>query len=410
MKKKFALIVFAFLSTLMFVGNDQSLSVSSPMAKTSSKQPEVLRVGPGMPYLTPSVAARFAKNGDVIEIIAGTYPGDVASWTQNDLTIRGIYGRARMIANGNHAEGKGIWVIKGNNVTVENIEFAGASVPDHNGAGIRFEGANLIIRGCYFHDNENGILTGKNAVSAILIENSEFADNGFGDGYTHNIYIGEINRLTVQFCYIHGAKSGHNVKSRAKVNHILYNRIMDEREGTSSYAIDISNGGSAYLLGNVIQQGALSENYHIISYGAEALSYPVNKLYVVNNTIINDRGDGGVFVRVAPGAAPAKLINNIFYGPGTIVNGPAMKTANLIIRKEQNPAANGRSPGFINPMEFDYRLMRGSPAIDAGNDPGADDGFDLTAKFQYIHVARSEKRVVSAVMDIGAFEYNGQIE
>lgn len=410
MKKKSLLIIFVGFSISMLGGNDWSMGVSSSIVETNSGPPEVLRVGPGMPYLTPSMAAKVANNGDVIEIIAGTYPDDVASWPQNNLTIRGIYGRARMIANGNSAEGKGIWVVKGNNVTIENIEFAGASVSDHNGAGIRFEGANLTIRGCYFHDNENGILTGENPASAILIEYSEFADNGFGDGYTHNIYVGKVNSLTVQFCYIHGAKSGHNVKSRARINYIFCNRIMDERNGTSSYAIDISNGGVAYLIGNIIQQGALSENYHVISYGAEALSYPDNKLFAVNNTIINDRRDGGVFVRVAPSTTPARLINNIFYGPGRIVDGPAIKKTNLIISGDKNQKSTRGSNGFVDPNEYDYRLASGSLAIDAGSNPGTDEGIDLIAKFQYRHAAKSEKRVVRAVVDIGAFEYDDQIK
>lgn len=409
MKKKSLLIIFVGFSISMLGGNDWSMGGSSSIVETNSGPPEVLRVGPGMPYLTPSMAAKVANNGDVIEIIAGTYPDDVASWPQNNLTIRGIYGRARMIANDNSAEGKGIWVVKGNNVTIENIEFAGASVSDHNGAGIRFEGANLTIRGCYFHDNENGILTGENPASAILIEYSEFADNGFGDGYTHNIYVGKVNSLTVQFCYIHGAKSGHNVKSRARINYIFCNRIMDERKGTSSYAIDISNGGAAYVIGNIIQQGALSENYHVISYGAEALSYAANKLFVVNNTIVNDRQDGGVFVRVATNSAPARLINNIFCGPGRTVEGPAIKKTNLTISRNQKQAGVGGSSGLVDPSQFDYRLTLGSPAIDGGSNPGTDDGIDLLAKFQYSHVAKSEKRVVRAAMDIGAIEYDDQI-
>jgi len=32
---------------------------------------------------------------------------------------------------------------------------------------------------------------------------------------------------------------------------VLYNRIMDEADGNSSYAVDIPNGGRAYLIGNL---------------------------------------------------------------------------------------------------------------------------------------------------------------
>jgi hypothetical protein len=99
----------------------------------------VVEVGPGKKFDRPSAAARVAKNGDVIEIAAGTYEGDVAIWRQNNLTIRGVGGRPHLEADGEYAEGKGIWVIKGRNATVENVEFSGARVPDQNGAGIRQE-------------------------------------------------------------------------------------------------------------------------------------------------------------------------------------------------------------------------------------------------------------------------------
>jgi hypothetical protein len=67
----------------------------------------VLRVGPGQKYSKPSVAARSARNGDVIEIAAGVYERDAAAWTQNNLTIRGVGGRAHLRANGANIEGKG---------------------------------------------------------------------------------------------------------------------------------------------------------------------------------------------------------------------------------------------------------------------------------------------------------------
>ena len=105
------------------------------------------------------LAHKYPTIGDTIEIDADVYEGDVAIWYQDNLTIRGVGGgRAHLKANGNNAEGKGIWVIKGNNTVVENIEFSESTVPDENGAGIRQEGAGLTVRNCSFHDNENGIL------------------------------------------------------------------------------------------------------------------------------------------------------------------------------------------------------------------------------------------------------------
>ena len=366
--------------------------------------PSVLRVGPGMQYSKPSLAAQFARDGDTIEILAATYRGDVAVWRQNNLTIRGIYGRARLEANGKHAQGKAIWVIKGNNTRIENIEFSGATVPDGNGAGIRLEGANLYITNCYFHDNENGILTGSNANSDITIERSEFARNGAGDGRTHNMYIGRVNRLTVKYCYSHHAKVGHNLKSRARENFIMYNRIMDEREGSSSYAVDIPNGGLCYLIGNVIQQGPNSENYHIISYGAEGLSFKKNALYIVNNTIVNDR-DNGVFIRINAQTQNATVFNNIFCGQGKTVSGRANAKSNLTISPKSFLGFSLTSSGFVNAYEFDYRLLEDSPAVDSGSDPGIGHHFDLTPKAEYVHLANARKRIIYKAIDIGAYEY-----
>ena len=52
--------------------------------------------------------------------------GDVAVITQRRLTIRGGDPRPVVDAGGHHAEGKGIWVVRGGEVTIENIEFRGA--------------------------------------------------------------------------------------------------------------------------------------------------------------------------------------------------------------------------------------------------------------------------------------------
>ena len=223
----------------------------------------VLKVGSNKLYKLPSEAAAVSIDGDTIEIDAGEYVGDATTWYPDNLVIRGADGRAHMKANGEYAQGKGIWVIAGNNIVVENIEFSEASVPDQNGAGIRADGSGLIIRNCFFHDNENGIL-GPDA-GEVVIEYSEFANNGYGDGYTHNMYIGKIDKFTLRYSYSHHAKTGHNVKSRAKENYILYNRIMDENNGTSSYDIDLPNGGLSFIIGNLIQQGPNTDNSTIVS-------------------------------------------------------------------------------------------------------------------------------------------------
>jgi len=361
-------------------------------------QPTVLRVGAGRELKRPSAAAQIARDGDIIEIDAGVYDGDAAVWRQHRLTIRGLGGRAHLRANGAHAEGKAIWVIKGNDTTVESLEFSGAKVPDHNGAGIRLEGAGLTVRDCYFHGNENGILTGANQVSDIVVEHSEFAYNGFGDGQSHNLYIGNVRTFTLRFSYVHHALVGHNVKSRALRNHITYNRIMDENDGRSSYAVEFPNGGLALVIGNVIQQGPATENPTIVSYGAEGLKYPPNELYFVNNTVVNDRPAGGRFLFVTAGADATQIVNNVFSGRGDVLSGPGELRNNVAAPKTD----------FVDAANFDYRLKTGAAAIGRGVDPGSAHGFDLRPAAEYVHKGGRRARSNPGKPDLGALEYRPQ--
>jgi parallel beta helix pectate lyase-like protein len=363
-------------------------------AKPEPPQPSVLRVGPNEELKRPSAAAGIARNGDVVEIEAGIYAGDAAVWRQHRLTIRGVGGRAYLRADGAQAEGKAIWVIKGSDVTVEGVEFSGAKVPDGNGAGIRFEGAGLTVRDCYFHHNQNGILTSPNPASEVVVEHSEFAHNGAGDGLTHNIYIGRIGSFTLRFSYVHHSIVGHNVKSRALKNYVTYNRIMDESDGRSSYTIDLPNGGLSFVIGNLIQQGPATENFTIVSYGAEGLQNPQNELYFVNNTVVNDRPGGGRFLFVR-NAASALIVNNLFSGKGELLTGPGELRNNLVAPRSD----------FADPARFDYRLKARASAIGRGIDPASAHGFALRPTEEYVHKAQNRPRSDSARLDLGALEY-----
>jgi hypothetical protein len=141
MKRHLCLLLLLSLSTL----GASAQSVTSISIDHLAAPVRLLQVGPGKEFAKPSEAAAIAQDGDIIEIDAGVYPGDVAKWWANNLTIRGVGGYAHLRADGQHAEGKAIWVIKGDNTTIEWIEFSGATVPDQNGAGIRQEGDNLTI-------------------------------------------------------------------------------------------------------------------------------------------------------------------------------------------------------------------------------------------------------------------------
>jgi hypothetical protein len=361
-------------------------------------QTKVLEVGPGKRFATPCQAIQHASAGDTVEIdSSGQYSGDVCGWTTNHLTIRGAGGvRARIDAAGKNAQGKGIWVIAGNDTTIENIEFYGATVPDQNGAAIRQEGANLTVRNCYFHNNEDGILAGDNPKSRILIEFSEFSRNGKEVGRSHNIYINHIAKFIFRFNYSHHAETGHLVKTRAAENYILYNRLSDEADGTASLELDISNGGTSYVIGNIIEQGPETQNSSILAYRMEGGDprNPGTDLYVINNTFINDRLEGGTFLQIkGDTATPALALNNIFCGKGTLTTQKSTVLMNNLV---------GQEPRFVDAAHYDYHLRPDSPARGAGIQPQSETSFPLLPLQEYVHPACGANRANGAKPDLGA--------
>jgi hypothetical protein len=389
-------------NTLQFAGRKVITMGSSPMTSDFAAA-NVIRVGPTRAFTTVRAANAAAQDGDVIEIDAGTYTDDVSVWRQDNVTLRGVGGRAHMhgtlvipfSSGDDQRNGKGLWVLQGTGIRVENVEFSGARVSDENGAGIRQEGRNVTICKSYFHDNENGILGG--AYGTLTIEYSEFANNGHGDiGRTHNIYVDEGDKLVFRHNYSHHAHIGHTLKTRAAENHILYNRIMDETDGDSSYIIDVPNGGLTFVIGNLLQQGTQTDNSTIVNYGAEGLSSGrTHEFYLINNTIVNDLGSGA-FVDTASGTSVFRSVNNLFVGGGTLYAGKSPQaTTNL----------QTTSPMFVDIDAFDYRLTSGSPAINGGSNPGSAGGVSLAPLYQYVHPTKRAPRTSNGTIDIGAYEF-----
>jgi hypothetical protein len=283
---------------------------------------------------------------------------------------------------------------------VEWVEFSECVVPDHNGAGIRLEGLDLTVDHCWFHHNENGILCGEYHPSTVRIEYSEFGHHGYGDGYSHNLYIGNIDSLIFRFNYSHHADVGHELKSRAWVNVIEYNRFSNEADGTASREIDLPNGGQAYLIGNVIQQGLFSENSNLVGYGMEGLSNAgPHELYAVNNTLVNEKVNGAFFQM--PDAAYFKGYNNILAGGGGFMSAWPVNVDTLANLRTTSIA----SVGFADEASYDYHITTSSPAHSTAYPAGlANSGYPLVAWFEYVHPLGSVTRCQHATLDAGAFE------
>lgn len=353
----------------------------------------LLSVGPQRAITTIAEAAKVARDGDAIEVDAGDYVRDVAVWSQAKISLRAVGGRVRLLAGGAAAEDKAIWVVRGGEISVEGFDFIGAAVSDRNGAGIRFEQGSLLIRDCRFLENQNGILTSGNPAAMLAIENSEFGYNGFGDGQSHNLYVGAIASLTVSGSYFHHARVGHLLKSRAARNFIFYNRLTDETGGQASYELEFPNGGLAYVLGNIIQQSSTTENPHIVAFGAETYKTGVNKLYLINNTLLDMRPRGGKFLRVSKGAEVI-AVNNLLLGEGTL---------------ETEAQADFRNnfkvdfDDFVLAVREDFHLKPGSRLIGKAISVAPVDKVSLTPVAEYRH-PRSLQPIRGGALSPGAMQ------
>jgi len=269
-----------------------ALALASPpdpalaQARTVAK-PVTHLVGPTRLLKRPSDAARVVRDGDIVEIDPGTYR-DCAVWRASNLTLRGHEGIAHIADK--TCQGKALWVIDGDNTTVERIRFTGAAVPDKNGAGIRVTGGSLTVRDSAFEDNENGILTGRAPGKAVTIERSHFERNGKCDpDCAHGIYIGAIERLIVRGSTFRDQRVGHHIKSRARDTSVLDSTIDDGKDGTASYLIDLPNGGNALIARNKLRKGRLAQNTGTaIAYGSEGTLHPATALRIEDNEFRSD--------------------------------------------------------------------------------------------------------------------------
>ncbi len=311
----------------------------------------VLTVGVGKQFATISDAIAAAHDNDVIAVDAGTYVdtsnnshGNVI--TAANVTIEGVGGMVHFeMGPQGLANGKGLLDVE-NGLTLKNFELSGATDPDSNGAGIRVDGGNLTVINSYIHDNQDGILdtapSGSN--TTVTIDHSEFANNGAGDGQSHNIYINDVNSLTVTNSVFTGASVGHEIKSRAANTTITNNVIADGPTGTASYSIDIPDGGVANVSGNVIEKGPNASNNGIIHYGGEGLvSHPNSSLTVSSNTVINDDPNAGLIWNQAAAIGlnvTAQVSGNTLYNVSDANNVGLVNAANntsLTVPASQEP-------------------------------------------------------------------------
>jgi hypothetical protein len=345
-------------------------------------------VGPqGQPLSLPDAVAQ-AKNGDTIELLPGEYRGAPLVIVNRRLTFKGVSDaagkRPQLQADGKPGASKAIWLVRGGQVTVDNLEFRGARSSEGEGAGLRLEGGTHQILRSAFFDNEYGVHAINDPQATLSIEDSLFglAPRVVG-GLYHLLNVGRIAKLSVSGSRFQQGFEGQLIKTRARENSIRYNFIHDGPRGGASYEIEIAAGGLATVIGNVIGQGSESQNPALLAYGTEKPSWDKNRLIVAHNTFVNYGWTPALFVRVIDKNLSADTevvaVNNLLAGLGLLW-----------------PAVTGRVEGnrFVarralrDPDTYAFELSPSSWWRGSAVDPASVNGHDLTPRGEFDWPAR----------------------
>jgi hypothetical protein len=337
-------------------------------------------------------------------------------------------------------------------IVIENLEFRSARPPYsfiaangltrayvNNAAAIYVEkGEHITIRNTILRDSGNGLFIGSFSAQPsrdFLIERNHILDNGnAGSLFEHNTYTAAIG-IVYQFNRFGPLRSGalgNNLKDRSAGLVVRYNwieggnRQLDLVDGEdSSLIVADPSYRQTHVYGNVLIEPAGDGNRQIIHYGGDSgatAQYRKGMLHAYHNTIVSTRTDRTTLVRLSTNEESARFTNNIVYvsaagntlslvdtsgrlelshnwlKPGFAATFSTLSGQIL----DDKTSVLGGAPGFGNEAEQDFRLMEGSPAINASAALGED---MPPVQFQYVKHLGSEERPTDERMDLGAYEF-----
>jgi hypothetical protein len=359
-------------------------------------------------------------------------------------------------------------------IVVENLEFRNAHTPytftDDGGAvqsyvaassGIYVEkGENITVRNCTFRDCGNGFFVASNDVKRygvwvsrdILVEGCYFDNCGnSGSMYEHGSYCAAINQ-TYQYNHygpLVSGSTGYSLKDRGAGTVVRYNWIeagrrqisLDDGEDSKTIVADPSYN-VAHVYGNVlIEPDSVFDVWgcdEIISFGGDNRGTPdrLGPLYFYNNTVVTYRTQKAN--PISPGRLERTCLfyvpsndtsvdarNNIFFAAGnapiTMMNdygiisishnwfssgwSTSMESVNNGTLIDDGTTISGTDPGFANLANQDLHLAAGSPCINAGTalNPAVLPAHNVVR--EYVKHQSSTARAVNGTLDIGAYEY-----
>lgn len=400
------------------------------------------QVGAGRPYASLQAVASLLRPGDVVEVYGNqTYSGNIRltrpGTASAKITIRGVAvnGKRPVLSGGTNTI-----ELAGNHYVFENFEVTGGTsrCVYHHAHDVTIR--NTLVRDCVSH----GILGADTGSGSLTLEHSEVRNCGSGDRL-HQIYMatdetaypGAVFRM--QNNYVHSARGGHNVKSRAQRNEIYYNWI----EGAYYHELELigPDGQTETLaredsdvVGNVLFQGYTTRSHSAVRIGGDGTGQSWGRYRFVNNTVVMGNASTSAAIRMFHGIESAEMHNNIFYRLG---GGAVTATRDLearwkngrVIGGSQNWITSGSSaipstwtgtrmgsaPGFIDVANKNVRLTSSAAVLNVGNSSfSSPSGYAFPSPLaralyeppvRITTLARKIARGSVGAVDLGAYEY-----
>ena len=189
------------------------------------------------------------------------------------------------VIGGVACEGKAALVLRGRSARIQGLTLEDIAVDDGNGAGIRLEQGDLIVSETIFRDSQSGILSHDDRSGTVRIDQSTFSGLGYcGDDCAHSIYLGDYGRLIVTRTRFERGTGGHYIKDRGGRVDISDSSFDDSQGQATNYMIDLPNGSTGMITGNIFVQGARKENYSgMIVVAAEGKKHRSSGLVIAGN-------------------------------------------------------------------------------------------------------------------------------
>lgn len=279
-----------------------ALALAAPAAAQQARAPFTIQET-GQGFQTIDDAVQSVRMGTATILIAPGVYHQCTIQSGGVITFKAIQ-PGTAIFEGTACEEKAAFVLRGQGSTVDGIVFRKMRVGDGNGAGIRTEIGDLVVRNSMFLDSQEGILGGHPSGQKITIDHSTFAGLGQCEetpSCSHAIYLANQGSVTITNSRFERGTGGHYVKLRVPNVTIADNSFDDTRGRKTNYMIDLSEGGRGVITRNMFVQGANKENHSgLVVVSAEAKTYSAAGLRIEDND-----------ARLAPGAPtnPAFVAN-----------------------------------------------------------------------------------------------------